>query len=552
MKKILLSIFFLGMVFGSSFAQVFPSHDDRYEEDPYYGDYVHNYTHKIQIALILDVSGSMDGLIEQAKSQLWTVVNSIMFDESLEGYPQIEIALMEYGNSRNYRDGYMRILVPFTSNLDWIADELFSLRIGGNREYGPRAVDLALSRLEWTRSRRDLRLLYIAGNESFHQGYVDYRNVALQARNQDIVVNTIFCGDYYYGQRMGWADAARLANGDYLNIEQNYRPYYSNDLYSDRLYSLNSQLNNTYLPYGRRGNDCYVRQRDLDRRARNYGRGYASQRFITKSTGAYMNPDWDLVDAVATGRVKLENLAEEDLPSEMRGMSLAQRRNFIQDKLTQRKRVQAEMRDLGVKQIKKAQEVSMELETNGPIKSQSSVNKPQSLDQAIIKSTKHQQAVKYKNSPVNQPRPELERKPVQTQPVRPIQPQRETYKKPETYKPSNSSSWPSRNKPQSTPSTNRNVPKPRQTYPAPVKKSTPDRKATPVRRPEPVKKVTPVKTQPRPVRVQQAPKQRVPNPGSTRVNQSSQNSRVKTSTRVQNNTKVKTSPGTKFGVKRNN
>ena len=30
---------------------------------------------KIQVAILLDVSGSMDGLIEQAKSQLWNMVN---------------------------------------------------------------------------------------------------------------------------------------------------------------------------------------------------------------------------------------------------------------------------------------------------------------------------------------------------------------------------------------------------------------------------------------------------------------------------------------------
>ena len=31
----------------------------------------------IQLALLLDTSGSMDGLIDQAKSQLWKIVNEL-------------------------------------------------------------------------------------------------------------------------------------------------------------------------------------------------------------------------------------------------------------------------------------------------------------------------------------------------------------------------------------------------------------------------------------------------------------------------------------------
>jgi hypothetical protein len=32
---------------------------------------------KIQVALLLDTSNSMDGLIEQAKSRLWNIVNTL-------------------------------------------------------------------------------------------------------------------------------------------------------------------------------------------------------------------------------------------------------------------------------------------------------------------------------------------------------------------------------------------------------------------------------------------------------------------------------------------
>src|SRR5436190_20610689 len=56
---------------------------------------------KIQAAILLDVSNSMDGLISQAKAQLWNMV-SIMGKAQCDGItPQIEIALYEYGRPDN-------------------------------------------------------------------------------------------------------------------------------------------------------------------------------------------------------------------------------------------------------------------------------------------------------------------------------------------------------------------------------------------------------------------------------------------------------------------
>lgn len=55
-------------------------------------------TTKIQVALLLDTSSSMDGLIEQAKSRLWNIVNTLTTLKYNGKAPQIEIALYEYGN----------------------------------------------------------------------------------------------------------------------------------------------------------------------------------------------------------------------------------------------------------------------------------------------------------------------------------------------------------------------------------------------------------------------------------------------------------------------
>jgi len=56
-------------------------------------------TPKIQVAICLDVSNSMDGLIDQTKSQLWKMVNELATSKKGEETPEIELALYEYGNS---------------------------------------------------------------------------------------------------------------------------------------------------------------------------------------------------------------------------------------------------------------------------------------------------------------------------------------------------------------------------------------------------------------------------------------------------------------------
>src|SRR5438034_11119598 len=73
----------------------------------------------VQIALLLDTSNSMDGLIDQAKSQLWSVVNEFIRARR-DGRPaSIEVALYEYGNDKlPAQEGFVRMVLPLTDDLD--------------------------------------------------------------------------------------------------------------------------------------------------------------------------------------------------------------------------------------------------------------------------------------------------------------------------------------------------------------------------------------------------------------------------------------------------
>ena len=59
----------------------------------------------IKVALLLDTSNSMDGLIDQAKAQLWEIVNELSYAKCHNNKPNLQIALYEYGND-GWKENY--------------------------------------------------------------------------------------------------------------------------------------------------------------------------------------------------------------------------------------------------------------------------------------------------------------------------------------------------------------------------------------------------------------------------------------------------------------
>jgi hypothetical protein len=71
----------------------------------------------IKVALLLDTSNSMDGLIDQAKAQLWDIVNELSYAKYGGKNPNLSIALYEYGNDGlEVSDGYIRQVLDFSND----------------------------------------------------------------------------------------------------------------------------------------------------------------------------------------------------------------------------------------------------------------------------------------------------------------------------------------------------------------------------------------------------------------------------------------------------
>lgn len=337
----------------------------------------------IMLALLLDTSNSMDGLIEQAKSQLWKIVNELAGAKCSDGArPNIKIALYEDGNDGlPSSEGYVRLVNPLTSDLDVISEKLFALTTNGGNEYCGYVINKSLKQLDWSTSKADLKMIFIAGNEPFTQGPLSYQLACNLAKEKDVIVNSIFCGPFSEGVETSWKRGADLTGGTYMSIEQDRKTVYISSPYDEKIDALNNQLNDTYVYYGRLGASKKELQEKQDNNAESYSKSNKVERAVSKSSHAYKNSTWDLVDAAKDDEKVISQTEEEYLPAEMKGMTMEQRKAYVSKKSADRARIQKEIQVLNEKR-------------KGFI-AQQSINAEQStLDASMIKAIKEKAKTK--------------------------------------------------------------------------------------------------------------------------------------------------------------
>ena len=305
----------------------------------------------VKIALLLDTSNSMDGLINQAKSQLWDIVNEFTHAKCGNALrPKLEIALYQYGNDGlSSREGYIQQVLNFSDDLDEISEKLFSLTTNGGEEYCGEVIQTSLKQLDWGNNPDNLKMIFIAGNEPFDQGRLNYKNAAVNAKEKDVVVNTIFCGNYEQGINTYWKNGATITGGEYMAIDHNREVVQMNTPYDDIIIKLNSKLNKTYISYGAMGYAKLASQEAQDSNAMELEEVVAVKRAVSKSSRLYNNKKWDLVDAYSEDDFDIGQVSKEDLPSELKDKSEKEIKAYVEVKKAEREKIQKEIQELNTK-----------------------------------------------------------------------------------------------------------------------------------------------------------------------------------------------------------
>lgn len=300
----------------------------------------------VDVAILLDTSNSMDGLIKQAKSQIWTIVQQFAKAEKDGKTPSLRVALFEYGNTNlPASEGYLRQVTPLTDDLDKLSEALFSLTTSGGDEYCGQVIQEALKRLDWSDVEGSYQAIFIAGNEPFTQGPVPFREVCAKAIDSGVVVNTIHCGPSATGVQGSWREAAELAEGEAFNIDQDRKVVHIPCPQDPVILKLNVELNGTYLWYGAKQKRLSFRSNQAvqDSNAASLGASAAVGRALTKSGKAYSNSGRCLVETYLSDESILDKVKAEELPDALQKMSPEERVEHVKKLAAQRKKLQAEI-----------------------------------------------------------------------------------------------------------------------------------------------------------------------------------------------------------------
>src|SRR5262245_8085241 len=175
---------------------------------------------RIEAVFVLDTTGSRGGLIEGAKRKIWSIANQMA---TAKPAPKIRIGLVAY---RDHGDDYVTKLTPLSDDLDAVYNDLMKFQAAGGGD-GPESVNQALNeavtKFEWSKASKTLRLNYLVGDAPPHMDYtqdVKYPESCKAAAKAGITINTIQCGAMADTTPI-WQEIARKAEGEYFAIEQN-------------------------------------------------------------------------------------------------------------------------------------------------------------------------------------------------------------------------------------------------------------------------------------------------------------------------------------------
>ena len=281
----------------------------------------------IELAICLDTSGSMNASIDEARIHLWGIVDDL---SRLEPTPRLRVALLSYGSSRNPREsGWIRIDRALTDDLDAVSQSLFELQTGGSEEYVARVVRVALDQLDWSEGDQAVRLIFVMGNEEADQDQViEAEDLAIDAGRREITVHPIFVGGGGGRNFQTWRSLSETLGVQVSTLKPGDRPEGPASPFDRELASSGQELSATYVPYGENGAEAAENQKLQDENVEALGVSVAASRAITKAGPLYQG-GWDLVDAVDSGRVFLEDVPEEDLPTIMQAMTLVEREDYL-------------------------------------------------------------------------------------------------------------------------------------------------------------------------------------------------------------------------------
>jgi Mg-chelatase subunit ChlD len=322
----------------------------------------------IEVMFVLDTTGSMSGLIEGAKRKIWSIANAIAAGKPT---PDVRMGLVAY---RDRGDAFVTQVSPLTDDLDKVFKDLTGFSAGGGGD-GPESVNQALRdallKAGWSPAESDaMKVIFLVGDAPPHMDYEDdvkYMQTVEEAVKQNIMVNTVQCGEYEE-TRTVWQDIARRGEGKYVAIAQSGGMTAVETPYDKEIAEVEAKIGKTFLHYGSKEVRAAEKAKDeADKEGREGATAMApsaaADRAEAKARRSLAGRSMtDLVEAVFERNEDLSKIPEDQLPEELKGKSLEEKKALLQARWEERKALKAKMEELTAK---RAEHIKQELEKQG-------------------------------------------------------------------------------------------------------------------------------------------------------------------------------------------
>ncbi len=303
-------------------------------------------SYDVDVAFVLDTTGSMSGLIEGAKQKIWSIANDIA-DTRPGQQGRIRFALIGY---RDRGDAYITKTFDLTDDMSGIYGHLleFKAQGGGDR---PESVNQALNEsivdLGWDQNPNTLRLVFLVGDAPPHMDYQNdtpYAVTLRDARDTDIIVNTVQAGRHSDTSKV-WHEIADLGEGEYLAIAQNGGMRQVRSPYDEQIDTMQQAMNRTVLSYGSRTEQATVREKRSIAlgAAAPVASDMASFRYKAGKRNKVVTGGHELIEDYEDGKVSLDSLAQSELPSEFKGLSKDEQKAKLDALVAKRQKLNTDM-----------------------------------------------------------------------------------------------------------------------------------------------------------------------------------------------------------------
>ncbi len=300
---------------------------------------------RVEVAFVLDTTGSMSGLIEGAKQKIWAIANSVI---SRKPTPEVRFGLVGY---RDLGDEYVTKRFDLTDDIDAVFKNLQSFAADGggdDEESVNQALREAVRLMSWTGDNKILKIVFLVGDYPPHMNYagdVKYPEVCKEAMKKGLIINTVQCGDVSTTTTV-WREIARLSEGSYVALEQSGNMTVVSTPFDDEIAKTSAELGKTLIAYGDMERQAEARSKTA--KAAEAPAAVAADRamFNLMSGGKAIQGKGDLVSDIEQGTVSMSSLKKNELPPEMQGMSPAEQTAYVTRQRETRKTLNVKLESL--------------------------------------------------------------------------------------------------------------------------------------------------------------------------------------------------------------